>query len=121
LAIAPGVRLRLAWAMTAIVYIAAALAEIAGCFSFWIWLREGRAVWWLVPGVASLALFAWLLTLVDTPAAGRAYAAYGGVYVAASLGWLLVVEGVRPDRWDLLGAAICILGAGVILLAPRAA
>ncbi|WP_312164575.1 YnfA family protein [Phenylobacterium sp.] len=107
--------------MTAIVYIAAALAEIAGCFSFWMWLREGKPVWWIVPGVASLMLFAWLLTLVDAAAAGRAYAAYGGVYVAASLLWLLAVEGVRPDRWDLIGAAVCIAGAGIILLGPRAA
>jgi small multidrug resistance family-3 protein len=107
--------------MVALVYIAAALAEIAGCFSFWMWLREGRAVWWLVPGIASLVLFAWLLTLVDTPAAGRAYAAYGGVYVAASLAWLFFVEGVRPDRWDLVGASICILGAAIILLGPRTA
>ena len=107
--------------MVALVYISAALAEIAGCFSFWMWLREGRAVWWLVPGIASLVLFAWLLTLVDTPAAGRAYAAYGGVYVAASLAWLFFVEGVRPDRWDLVGAAICILGAAIILLGPRTA
>jgi len=107
--------------MVAFVYIAAALAEIAGCFSFWIWLREGRPIWWLVPGIASLVLFAWLLTLVDTPVAGRAYAAYGGVYVAASLAWLFFVEGVRPDRWDLLGACICILGAAIILLAPRTA
>ena len=74
-----------------------------------------------MPGVASLILFAWLLTLVDTNAAGRAYAAYGGIYIAASLGWLWLAEGVRPDRWDVAGAAICIVGASVILFAPRAA
>ena len=107
--------------MTAIVYIAAALAEIAGCFSFWMWLREGKPVWWIVPVVVSLIAFAWLLTLVDSAAAGRAYAAYGGVYVAASLIWLLAVEGVRPDRWDLIGAVVCIAGAGIILLGPRTA
>lgn len=104
---------------TALVYIAAALAEIAGCFSFWIWLRQGKSIWWLAPGMASLALFAWLLTQVDSAAAGRAYAAYGGVYICASLAWLWSVEGVRPDRWDGIGAAICIVGAGVILLGPR--
>lgn len=104
---------------TAFVYIAAALAEIAGCFSFWIWLRQGKSIWWLAPGVASLALFAWLLTQVDSAAAGRAYAAYGGVYICASLAWLWSVEGVRPDRWDAIGAVICIIGAGVILLGPR--
>lgn len=106
---------------TALVYMAAAVAEIAGCFSFWMWLREGKPVWWLAPGLVSLALFAWLLTLVDSPAAGRAYAAYGGVYICASLAWLWAVEGVRPDRWDTLGALICIIGAAVIFLGPRAA
>lgn len=104
---------------TALVYIAAALAEIAGCFSFWIWLRQGKSIWWLAPGMASLALFAWLLTQVDSAAAGRAYAAYGGVYICASIAWLWAVEGVRPDRWDGIGAAICIVGAAVILLGPR--
>jgi small multidrug resistance family-3 protein len=105
---------------TALVYIAAALAEIAGCFAFWAVLRLGKPVWWLVPGVASLVLFAYLLTLVEAAFAGRAYAAYGGVYIAASLIWLWAVEGARPDRWDAVGSAICILGAAVILLGPRA-
>ena len=105
--------------MTALIYIGAALAEIAGCFAFWAWLRMGRAPLWLVPGVASLILFAWLLTRVDSDAAGRAYAAYGGVYIAASLVWLWVVEGQRPDGWDLLGAALCLAGTAVILGAPR--
>jgi small multidrug resistance family-3 protein len=103
----------------ALVYIGAALAEIAGCFSFWIWLREGKPAWWLAPGMVSLALFAWLLTQVDTPAAGRAYAAYGGVYICAALAWLWAVEGVRPDRWDAIGAGLCVVGAAVILLVPR--
>jgi small multidrug resistance family-3 protein len=104
---------------TALVYAAAALAEIAGCFAFWAWMRKGQSIGWLAPGVASLALFAWLLTLTDTTAAGRAYAAYGGVYIAASLAWLWIAEGVRPDRWDLIGASICLAGAAVILFAPR--
>jgi small multidrug resistance family-3 protein len=98
----------------------AALAEIAGCFGFWIWLRQGKSIAWLIPATISLALFAWLLTLVDSAAAGRAYAAYGGVYIAASLGWLWSVEGVRPDQWDAMGAALCLVGAAVILLGPRA-
>lgn len=106
---------------TAIVYVCAALAEIAGCFSFWIWLREAKPVWWLIPGMASLALFAWLLTRIDTPAAGRAYAAYGGIYIVSALGWLWAVEKVRPDRWDGIGAVVCLGGAGIILLGPRAA
>ena len=105
--------------MSALVYIGAALAEIAGCFSFWAWLRLGKPIWWLVPGMASLALFAYLLTLVEASAAGRAYAAYGGVYIAASLAWLWAAEGVRPDRWDAIGAALCLVGAAVILLGPR--
>lgn len=102
-----------------LIYVAAALAEVAGCFTFWMWLREARSVWWLAPGVLSLAAFAWLLTLVDSPAAGRAYAAYGGVYIAASLAWLWAVEGTRPDPWDAVGAALCLAGAAVILLGPR--
>lgn len=106
---------------TPIVYVAAACAEIAGCFAFWAWLRLGRSGLWAIPGVASLMLFAFLLTLVDSSEAGRAYAAYGGVYIAASLSWLWLVEGMRPDRWDLIGAAICLLGASVIVAGPRGA
>lgn len=105
--------------MSVLVYIGAALAEIAGCFAFWGWLRLDKPVWWLVPGMISLAIFAWLLTLVDSAFAGRAYAAYGGVYIAASLVWLWAVEGSRPDRWDMIGAAICIAGAAIILFGPR--
>lgn len=105
--------------MSVLAYVGAALAEIAGCFSFWAWLRLGKPVWWLVPGMASLALFAYLLTLVEVTAAGRAYAAYGGVYIAAALAWLWLVEGVRPDRWDAIGAGLCLAGAAVILFGPR--
>ncbi len=76
-------------------------------------------MWWLVPGALSLALFAYLLTLVDSTAAGRAYAAYGGIYIAMSILWLWIVEGARPDRWDLTGAGICLAGASIILFAPR--
>ncbi len=103
------------------VFIAAALAEIAGCFAFWAWWRLDRSVLWLIPGVLSLVLFAWLLTLADTSAAGRTYAAYGGIYITASLIWLWLAESVVPDRWDITGAAICMVGAMVILFAPRAA
>lgn len=102
-------------------YAVAAAAEIAGCFAFWAWARLGRSAWWLVPGMLSLALFAWALTRVEVEAAGRAYAAYGGVYIAASLLWLWAVEGLRPDRWDLIGATVCLAGAAIILLGPRAA
>jgi len=103
-----------------LIYMAAAVAEIAGCFAFWAWLRLDRSPLWVVPGLVALALFAWLLTLVESAAAGRAFAAYGGVYIAASLVWLWLVEGSRPDRWDLIGAAVCLLGAAIILLGPRA-
>ena len=105
--------------MTPAIYVAAALAEIAGCFAFWAVLRQGASPAWLAAGVASLLLFAWLLTRVEVEAAGRAYAAYGGVYVAASLAWLWAVEDVRPDRWDLTGSAICLVGAAVVLFGPR--
>ena len=106
---------------TALVYVAAAFSEIAGCFAFWAWARLGKPIWWLLPGLAALALFAWLLTLAPSVAAGRAYAAYGGVYIVASLIWLWAVEGVRPDRWDAIGGAICLAGAALILFAPRSA
>lgn len=107
--------------MTAIAYAAAAFAEIAGCFAFWAWARLGKSAWWLAPGVLSLVFFAWLLTRIEADAAGRAYAAYGGVYICASVLWLWLVEDVPPDRWDLVGAAICLMGAAVILLGPRTA
>jgi small multidrug resistance family-3 protein len=103
----------------AFAYVGAAIAEIAGCFGFWAWLRLGRSAWWLVPALASLGLFAYLLTLVGTPTAGRAFAAYGGVYIVASLTWMWLVEGAAPDRWDICGAALCLAGAAVIVAAPR--
>jgi small multidrug resistance family-3 protein len=103
-----------------LVYGAAALAEIGGCFAFWAWLRSGASVLWLIPGVASLVVFALLLTLIPAEAAGRAFAAYGGVYILSSLAWMGLVEGVRPDRFDVFGAAVCLAGAAIILLAPRA-
>jgi small multidrug resistance family-3 protein len=106
-------------AATALVYALAALAEIAGCFSVWAWLRAGRSAWWLLPGAAALFAFAWLLAQAPASHAGRAYAAYGGVYIAASLGWLWLVEGQRPDRWDLAGGALALFAAALILFAPR--
>lgn len=101
--------------MTVLVYAGAALAEIAGCYAFWAWLRLGHSPLWALPGVASLVAFASLLTLVESEAAGRAYAAYGGVYILASLTWQWLAEGQRPDLRDGIGGAICLLGAAVIL------
>ena len=101
------------------IYLAAALGEIGGCFAFWAWLRLGRSAWWATGGVAALVAFAVFLTRVDVAFAGRAYAAYGGVYIASALAWLWAVEGHRPDRWDLVGAAMCLAGAAVIVLGPH--
>lgn len=104
------------------IYLVTALAEIFGCYAFWVWLRLGKSIFWVVPGTASLVLFAYLLTLISVDAfyAGRAYAAYGGVYISAALAWLWIVERGLPDRWDLIGAAICLVGTGIILFGPRA-
>ena len=105
--------------MTYLIYAAAALAEIAGCFAFWAWLKLDKSPLWLAPGMVSLALFAWLLTFVPSAAAGRAYAAYGGVYIAASILWLWLMEGQRPDRWDLIGLVVCLVGSAIIVLPSR--
>lgn len=100
-------------------YIMAAIGEIGGCFAFWVWLRLGKHPLWTIPGTLSLILFALALTRVDAAAAGRAYATYGGIYIVSSLFWLCIVEKTQPDRWDVMGAAICIMGAAVILFGPR--
>lgn len=104
-----------------IIYAGAALAEIAGCFAFWAWLRMSNSGLWLIPGCVSLVVFAYLLTRVDSADAGRTYAAYGGIYITFAVFWLWFAEGVRPDRWDLAGTALCLLGASVIFFAPHRA
>lgn len=104
---------------TFLLFFITALAEIGGCFATYAVMRQGRHPLWLLAGAAALALFAWLLTLHPAEGAGRIYAAYGGVYIAASLLWLWRVEGIVPDRFDLSGVCLCLLGAGVIMLAPR--
>ena len=106
---------------TYLIFAAAAVAEIAGCFAFWAWLRNGQPAWLLAPGLAALAAFAWLLTLTPSDHAGRAYAAYGGIYIVASLLWLWGAEGQRPDQWDVAGAALAIAAAAIIVFAPRSA
>ena len=103
---------------TVLLFVATAVAEIVGCYLPWLCLRQGRTAWLLLPAAASLALFAWLLTLHPT-AAGRVYAAYGGVYVSVALLWLWLVDGIAPTRWDLLGGAVTLVGMAIILFAPR--
>jgi small multidrug resistance family-3 protein len=99
-------------------FVATAIAEIAGCYLPYLWLKKGAPAWLLAPAAASLALFVWLLTLHPT-AAGRVYAAYGGVYVAVAIGWLWVVDAIRPTPWDWLGLAVTLLGMAIIMFAPR--
>lgn len=99
-------------------FVLTALAEIVGCYLPYLWLRQGKSVWLLVPAALSLAAFAWLLTL-HPQAAGRTYAAYGGVYVATALLWLWLIERQAPDRWDVLGVCISVVGMAVIAFAPR--
>lgn len=100
-------------------FVLTAIAEIIGCYLPYLWLRHNKSAWLLLPGGLSLAAFAWLLSLHPTQA-GRTYAAYGGVYVAAAVFWLWLVDGVRPDRWDLIGAAVTLLGMGIIAFGPHA-
>jgi small multidrug resistance family-3 protein len=100
-------------------YVLAAAGEIAGCFTFWAWLRLGKSPVWTIPGMVSLGCFAVVLTRIDAAWAGRAYAAYGGVYIVASLLWMWLVERSAPDRWDLLGTTVCLAGAAAILFGPR--
>jgi small multidrug resistance family-3 protein len=105
-------------ARTLCLFVLTALAEILGCYLPYLWLRRGHSAWLLVPAAVSLAGFAWLLTLHPF-AAGRTYAAYGGVYVSVALLWLRLVDGVAPDRWDLFGAAVTLVGMAIIAFAPR--
>lgn len=103
---------------TLALYIATALAEIMGCYLPYLWLKEGKSAWLLLPAAISLAMFAWLLTLHDT-AAGRVYAAYGGVYIGAAIAWLWAVDGVRPTAWDAVGALVALAGMGIIMFQPK--
>ena len=94
------------------------MAEIAGCCGIYAWFRLGKPVWWLVPGVAGLLLFAWFLPLHTGPA-GRIYAAYGAIYIAVSVAWMWGIERQRPDLWDISGALVCLIEAGMIYFGPR--
>ncbi|MCA1326025.1 YnfA family protein [Herbaspirillum sp. alder98] len=99
-------------------YMLTALAELIGCYLPWLWLRQDRSAWLLVPATVSLAAFAWLLSLHEA-ASGRVYAAYGGVYIAMALAWLWLVDGIRPSAWDVAGAGLALAGMGVIAFQPR--
>ena len=103
---------------TLLLFIATALAEIVGCYLPWLWLKQGKPAWLLVPAAASLALFAWLLTLHDTAGAGRVYAAYGGVYIGVALAWLWAVDGIRPTPWDVAGVLVALVGMAIIMFQP---
>jgi small multidrug resistance family-3 protein len=101
-----------------LLFVITAIAEIVGCYLPYLWLKQGKSVWLLLPAAASLSLFAWLLSLHPT-ASGRVYAAYGGVYITVAICWLWIVDGVRPSRWDLIGVIVCLAGMAIIMLAPR--
>lgn len=105
-------------ATTAVLFVATAIAEIVGCYLPYLWLRQGKSPWLLVPAAISLAVFAYLLTLHPT-ATGRVYAAYGGVYISVALLWLWLVDGVRPAAADFVGVFLCLAGMAVIMFAPR--
>ncbi|MBA1187451.1 YnfA family protein [Pseudomonas entomophila] len=100
-------------------FLLAAIFEIAGCYAFYLWLRLGKSAWWVVPALFSLTCFALVLTRVEAAYAGRAYAAYGGIYIVSSLGWLALVERARPLASDWWGALLCVIGASLIVLGPR--
>lgn len=104
---------------TLVLFVATALAEIIGCYLPYLWLRHGKSAWLLVPAAISLAVFSWLLTLHPT-AAGRVYAAYGGIYVSTAIAWLWLVDGVKPNRWDFVGVALCLAGMAVIMMPLKA-
>jgi small multidrug resistance family-3 protein len=99
-------------------FVLTALAEIVGCYLPYLWLKQGKSPWLLLPAAVSLAIFAWLLTL-HPAASGRIYAAYGGVYVTVAVCWLWAVDGIRPTPWDAFGVALCLAGMSVIVLAPK--
>lgn len=105
--------------MSVAIYVLAAVAEISGCFAFWAWWRLEKSMLWTLPGTAALILFAWLLAQSPSDFAGRSYAVYGGIYIVSSLVWLWLVEGQRPDLWDVSGSVLCLAGAMLIFWGPR--
>lgn len=108
----------MAIAKTTLLFITAAVTEIIGCYLSFLWLKEGKTIWLLVPAFLSLSIFSWLLTLHDT-SAGRTYAAYGGVYVSVALLWMWLIEGQKPDQWDIVGVLVILIGSGIIVFSPH--
>ena len=106
------------YAKTVGLFVLTAVAEILGCYLVYLWQRVGRSALLVIPAAISLSAFAWLLSLHPT-GASRTYAAYGGVYVSTAIFWLWAVENHRPDRWDLVGAAVALSGMAIIAFAPR--
>jgi small multidrug resistance family-3 protein len=100
-------------------YIVAAIGEIAGCYSFWLWLRMKKGALPITWGIPTLFIFAYALTRIEAAQSGRVFAAYSAIYLVASLVWMCAVEGVSPDQWDAVGSVICLIGAGIIIFAPR--
>jgi small multidrug resistance family-3 protein len=103
---------------TITLFLITAVAEIVGCYLPYLWLKEGKSVWLLIPAALSLALFAWLLSLHPT-AAGRVYAAYGGIYIFVAILWLWGVEGIKPTSWDIFGGTVALIGMAIIMFAPK--
>lgn len=101
-------------------YFLTAIAEIVGCYLPYLWLRQGKPIWLLLPAALALAVFVWLLTLHPV-ASGRVYAAYGGIYIATAILWLWLVDGIRPTAWDAGGAAVALIGMAIIYFAPHRA
>jgi len=101
-----------------LLFLVTAVAEIVGCYLPYLWLTQGKSPWLLVPAAISLAAFAWLLSLHPT-AAGRIYAAYGGVYIFVAIVWLWLVDGIKPSVWDIVGSSVALVGMSIIMFAPR--
>ena len=103
---------------TIALFLITAVAEIVGCYLPYLWLKQDKSIWLLIPAAISLSLFAWLLTLHPT-AAGRVYAAYGGVYIFVAILWLWLVDGVKPTSWDIVGALVALVGMAIIIFSPK--
>lgn len=106
-------------ARSMVLFVLAALAEIGGCWLIWQGRREHRGLWWIAAGVIALGAYGFVATLQPDASFGRILAAYGGVFVAGSLAWGMVVDKYRPDHWDVIGAVVCLAGVAVIMYAPR--